>query len=92
MIGNEPQSESMGTPKFLKVQMRPTAGKPGDLPGALWFGGMLVCLASGVVAAVAGFQELALWLLIAAFAIEGLGIGVMALLGLLRVRRRREKR
>jgi hypothetical protein len=82
----------MGMPNFLKVQMRPTARKPGDLPGALAFGGSLICLVSGVVAALSGFQELALWLLIAAFAIEFIGFGVMALLGLLRVRRRQTKR
>ena len=75
-------------PKLLKVRERPTARKPGDLPGALAFGGSLLCLAAGVVAAVAGFQELALWLLIAAFAIEFMGIVVMPLLGRRRIRRR----
>jgi membrane protein implicated in regulation of membrane protease activity len=79
-------------PKLLKVRKRPTARKPGDLPGALAFGGSLLCLAAGVVAAVAGFQELALWLLIAAFAIEAIGFGVIPLLGRRRVRRRPEER
>lgn len=91
MIGNELQSETTAMPKLLKVWKRPTARKPRDLPGAAAFGGSLICLAAGVVAAVAGFQELALWLLIAAFAIEFIGFGVMALLGLLRVRRRQTK-
>ena len=76
----------------MKVRKRPTARKLGDLPGALWFGGMVVCLAFGVVAAVAGFQELALWLLIAALVIEPIGFGVMAILALLRVHRRQTRR